>query len=529
VSVAVPAGVQRAQAARGYLREHRRRRRPSLFTVYLAVLVVVFAGIFAHHLLATIVGGGLSRATVAGAGPAILALVLVGVLRIGVWQGPVSFLVADVRLLLTAPLSIVTLVRPKLDHAMAAGAAAGALLAVAAVLLSAGGVGAVGAARTVGAVAGLAAFGALAVAAGWLVESSRPVARGVSRAGPLLVLTAAALLVSVAGAVGRDIAMWSGPWGWSLAALDGRPGWPAATGLALLAAALVCGLARRRTAATGAEAFLDRAQTRSSLGAATFTLDYRGAALVQRQAAAQGRVARHRRVPRPRSPRAAILWRDALALVASPSRALTGGLLGAAAVVEAVTHPGRGLPAVVAAVALYAGAALLSEPLRIDVDRPDRSRLLLSRSFAQVLVAHCVLPTAVLSAAGALALAGLVLAGTAGPAALALVVSLLVPACAVAVLCASLASRRGGRIGPELLARILSLDPSSPIVLLAVLWLAPWLLLCLTVLGVAIALLGRAPAGHHAVLSPGLSVTVLAVAVAWALLQHARRSPTPDG
>jgi hypothetical protein len=31
------------------------------------------------------------------------------------------------------------------------------------------------------------------------------------------------------------------------------------------------------------------------------------------------------------------------------------------------------------------------------------------------------------------------------------------------------------------------------------------------------------------VLGPGLSMTVLASAVAWALLQHARRSPTPDG
>jgi hypothetical protein len=520
--------VANAQASRAYLREHRRRRRPSLYAIYLTALLLVFAGVLGHHVLATVVGGGLDRATVTGAGPAVLALMLVSCIRVGVWQGPVSFSVADVCLVLLAPVSAVSLVRPKLDHAMAGGAAAGAILAAAAVLLSAGGLSAVGAPRAIATVVSLTAFGALLVAAGWLVESSRRLGRGVVRAGPLPALLAAALLVSVAGAGGRAVAVWSGPWGWALAALADRPGWPAATGLALVGAVLTCAVARRRAATVRAEAFLDRAYTRSGLAAATFTLDYRGAALVQRRAAAAGRVARHRRVPRPRSPRAAIAWRDTLALVASPVRALTGAALAAAAVVEAATHPGRGLPAVLAALCLYGGAALLSEPLRVDVDQPDRSWLLLSRTFAEVLLDHTALPIAVMSVAAALAVAVLVVAGVAGPAALVLIASLVVPAVAVAVLCASLATRRGGRIGPELLARILSLDPSSPLVLIAVLWLAPWLLLCAAALGLAFALLGHAAAGGRPVAGIGLSVSVLAFAVAWALRQQARRSPTPD-
>ena len=99
-----------------------------------------------------------------------------------------------------------------------------------------------------------------------------------------------------------------------------------------------------------------------------------------------------------------ILWRDALAMIREPARLGWAALFAAAAVVEALTHPGRALPAGVAAVALYFAASLLSEPLRIDVDAPDTGALLLSWPFARLLIAHCALPILALSAIAATAI-----------------------------------------------------------------------------------------------------------------------------
>jgi hypothetical protein len=490
---------------------------------------VLIAGALLEPVLATVVGGGASATTSATVGPAALAVILVGAARFGVWQGPVGFSVADVCLVLLAPVDRAALVRPKLGHALAVAALAGGLLGLAAVLLSAGGLGAVGAARTVATVAAIAGFGALAAAVGWLVQSTPALARGVSAGGSLLVVAAGLPLLGVLGATARTFVGWSGPWGWAIAPWEGLGGWPVATGLVVVTALVAVGVARRRTAEARVEEFLGRAQVRAGMASAAFTLDYRGAALArrggvgptQRSRGVGARMARALR--RPRWGRAALVWRDARSLVRAPSRAGWAALVAAAGIVETVTHPGRGLPAGVAAIALYGAAALLCEPLRSEVDQPDRGRVLLSWPFPRVLLGHCVVPAVVLLVTGLAALGGLVLAGSLAPAGLVLAPTLVAAGIGVAVLCASLATRRGGRIGPELLARLLALDPSSPMVLLGVVWLAPWLLVCTIVLTLVAALAG------HASGAPGTveSMTVLAGIVGVVLFGVARRSPAP--
>ena len=101
-----------------------------------------------------------------------------------------------------------------------------------------------------------------------------------------------------------------------------------------------------------------------------------------------------------------------------PARLGWATLFAAAAAVETLTHPGRAVPAGLAAVALYFAASLLCEPLRIDVDAPDTGALLLSWPFARLLLAHCVLPILALCAIAATTIVATVVAGAVGVGAL---------------------------------------------------------------------------------------------------------------
>lgn len=539
-STAEPAGVApplvRAEAVRRYLAEHRRRRRPSLFTIYVAVLTVAIVGVLGESVLAAIVGGGLAQHSVSQFGPAALALLLLAGARFGVWQGPVSFRVPDVVLVLLAPLSIVSLVRSRLDHALLVATATGAGVGAAVALLAAGGVSALGPARAVAVALGLAAIGALAIALSWLVEASAETTRTVARAGPLLVALALAPLAAAAGHVGAALVAWSGPWGWAIQPFTGRTGWPAATVLLVTLAVVAVRAARRRSATATAIVFLGRAEIRTGMATAAFVLDYRGVALHRRGAGGRGgpgaRLAGFSlgalTLPRPRWARLAIPWRDALTALRSPARAGAAALIIAAAVTEAATHPGRGLPAAVSAVALYAAAALLCEPLRDEVDHPDRGAVLLSRRFASLLLGHCVVPLAILVASGAVTVGVLVAAGVAGPLLLLTIPTLLLAGTAVAVFGAALATRRGGRLDGDAMGRLAIVDPSSPAfgAALAVA-LAPWLLVSGGVLTAAIALLGRAVTHHDRVVTAGAGVTLLALVAAIVLLRLAWRSRTP--
>jgi hypothetical protein len=490
--------VARAAAARSFLRSRRRRVRPTAYQLYAIVVVGAIAGALGHGLLGTLVGGGLSLNSLALFGPAALLLILLAAARFGRWHGPVSFSPADVALLLTAPIASEELVRPKLDHAMLAGAATGAAIGAAVVLLIAGGPAGLGAVRATAAVAGICGLALLATAVSWLVQSSRRTTDLLGRASPLIA-GAALTLVLLAATVGHSVAVWSGPWGWALAPVVGQAGWPLATGVLTVLAVSVAFFARRLAGASSVESFLTRAGARSALAAGVYTLNYRGAALAYR--AAQPTRSGPRTgvsgrwqlvVPRPRRAALAILWRDTVAITRNPSRFAWAAGLAAAATLEALTHPGRLLPAGLAATGIYFAAALLIEPLRVDVDYPERSALLLSWGFARVLRAHCVLPLVTLVVTTALTILVAVGVGLAGPALLLLIPTLLLPLVGVAVFASARAARRGGRVSESLLSGLMSTDPSNPgsIVIIALL-LAPWLIATVAILGAVIALIGR--------------------------------------
>jgi hypothetical protein len=112
----------------------------------------------------------------------------------------------------------------------------------------------------------------------------------------------------------------------------------------------------------------------------------------------------------------AVVWRDALALLRNRSRMAWAVLLAAAPTYEILSHPGAALPAGVGAAALYFAASLLCEPLRVDIDHPDKSLLLLSWPLARLLVAHCTLPAAGLFTVAPATIVASVLTGVLAPA-----------------------------------------------------------------------------------------------------------------
>jgi hypothetical protein len=524
-----PVRDDRPRAVRSFLRARRaERRRPSAYHVYLVLLLAGIFGSLAWHQLSTLIGGSLAVHELLVYGPVALLLVSLVAARFGTWQGPVAFSIADVTFILSAPIAVGDVVRPKLDVGLAIGAALGAIAAGVALLLMAIGSAKLAPASSVCGVAGLACLGVLLTAASWLVESSRPAGRAVRRASPFVLLVAGALLwAASSGAAGRTVAVWSGPWGWAIAPLADVRGWPLALAAILFSTAAVAVCARRRAGAATAEQFVARAETRSGLTASAFSLDYRSAALTYR-AARSVEAGRGARLRRPSRPRLVVIWRDALALIRDRSRVGWAVAIGAAGTLEVLSHPGRTVPAALSAAALYFAASLLCEPLRIDVDTPDTSAVLISWPFARLLVAHCVLPAAGLFAVSALTIAGATLAGVAAPAALALIPTVAVPVIATAVLCTALATLRGGRIDETILTRIASSDPSNPLgASVAVFWLAPWLIVELAVTGAAMLITGHAVAHHRPVVGPAVLAWSLSGACALVLLARARRAARP--
>ena len=490
------------------------------------MLGAAIVGVFVRGAIASLIAGGIGVHGLLVLGPAVLLVVVLAAARFGSWQGPVSFSAADLGLILMAPIATSDLVRPKLEHSLLVGALVGAAVGGLAILVVVGGPAGLGAARSLAAVVGLASLSSLCVAVSWLVQSSRSLAPRVGRLSPVVLLLAAGL-VAASATISRSIGVWSGPWGWAIAPLAGAAGWPFALGLLLAVSGAVVAWAFSRAGASSIEMFAVRAGTRSALTASAWTLNYRAAAISYRSAQPRGLGSRARISP-PARPQRAILWRDALGLLRDRSRVGWATLLGAGAVVEALTHPGAVLPAGLAAAGLYFAASLLCEPLRIDVDDPDRSATLLSWPFARVLLAHCALPALTLFAIAAGTVLASVAFGIAGAGALILIPSLGIPVVAVAVLAAALAARRGGRIDEGLLIRLLGVDPTSPAATLIPLWLAPWLILTLITLGLSLSVIGHAVAHHRSLLSAGAIAVAIAAAVAAVLLSTARRTTRPD-
>jgi hypothetical protein len=459
--------------------------------IYVAVLVTLIAATLVYHSAHSALAQVISPIEVARWGPSLVLLALLAAGHWGTVQGPVVFSVADTaHLVLGSPLSRRALVAAPLVRALAAAAVAGAVAAgVVAVGLSGRGH-TVGAARVVDLVIGVALVGILAAVAAFAVSIDRRCERALRLlTGPVLIAAAAfALAGALAGRTGRDIDVWSGPWGWALQAGAGSgTAWCVAAGAGLAAVvALATTFVWRRRGSGEAERYLSRSQGQARLQASLMDLNARTA---RRDVAAVARGPRRGRArelrwlrdrlarTRPGSAPAggavaAVLWRDVLAAVERPALLVLVLVAGVAGTAVALLDAGRALAVAAGGVLLYVAASRLLEPLRIEHDAPGRSRVFLAARPGLVYVAHVILPAVLVVAVIALALVGLALGGAlpgdAGPAA----VDLLLAGPAI-VGCAAMSARRGGRVPQEVLMTAMATDPSGGgAVLLA--WLLIW-------------------------------------------------------
>jgi hypothetical protein len=436
----------------------------------------------------------------------VALVALAGVARWGTWQGPVVFAAADVGFLLGAPLGRRALAMRPLTRALCASAGAAAVLAGVAVVGLAGDGRGVDAAPAGGLIAGVALVGVLAVAGAARVQCSARWSRAVAVAVPASVALGAALVVvASAGATGRRIVLWSGPWGWAVQPVAGTGTAAAllALGLLVAAAGVAVAFAVRGFASCPTERHAVRAEARSGAVASAWALDARTARLSLRQAAAPAaRRARHRlRAPRRRA--LAVPWRDATSALRAPQRTLGCTALAAGAAVVAIAAADHPAAQILSALGGYVAASIMLEPLRQEIDQPDASRVLLRRPFGRILLGHVAVPIAVLVTGAAVAGLGVAVAGAlpARGGAIAVVAVAVVPA---VVLCAALSSRRGGRLPVSVLALGTSGDPSGGGIVIA--WLLAW--------PAAAVLLGALPLVLVAHVRSLSSALVLALAVA---------------
>jgi len=370
----------------------------------------------------------------APAGLAALALVvLLVLLRDGLWRGPVTLPQVTVDWVLGTPVDRGRLLRPRFRASAAvavlAGAAVGIVPAAALVglgLLGGHGSGSVLRLILVAMLSTALLFGfGTGVAA--FVERSATAARWVRRLTPFACALAAVLGgLAVWAAVGKPpsvlsaIAVWSGPWGWTVPGMTALAGgsarlWPAA--VALTGAAAVAFLVLGFFAAAGVPgaALRVRARTIGAMSAAVLSMDTRGVALAY-GGRASGRRARLRLRP-PRRRELVLLWRDLLALARAPSRLAGAAALALIAVgLVAVAGPGGHAALVPVASALglgYLAAAWLCEGARLDAEDTRRSENLPFR-FERLAWWHAGVPCLVLLVvAGVPAVAASVVTGSA--------------------------------------------------------------------------------------------------------------------
>jgi hypothetical protein len=434
-------------------------------------------------------------------GPALALLALLLTTHWGAYQGPVVFSVADVAHLLGAPLPRRGLAARRLMLALAGGAAAGALAGGVVIVGLAGHGRGIAVADAAGLAAGLAELGVVGVAGAWAVQGSARWERVARRATwPAVVAAAALAAASNAGAAGREIALWSGPWGWAVQPATGAGDVQSLA--ALLVLTLVTAVAARAVVRgcgdAPAERHLRRAEARASVLVALASYDARRARRALETVGARGG-RRGARLRRPRSPRLAIPWRDAVAALRTPGRVVESAVLAGAGTVLALLEADRPVAVLVAILGAYLGASRMVWPLRAELDIPARARVLLLPRLGRVLLAHAAVPVVVTTGAAALAAIGCAVAG-ALPAHGAAAALLAVAVTPMLCLCAGMSARREGRLPPSLLAAAAGADPSGGGSLLSA-WLAFW--------PATAATLGAVPI---------LLVAAPAVAVAWTLV-----------
>ena len=451
------------------------------------------------------------------------AIVLVGlaVLRFCTWQGFVSFSEADCAHLLTAPVPRRGLVWPRLRNAGLllgfGGAALGVVVSLAPGVHEAhlGGV-------VQGAAAGLA-LGVLSVALGWQVQRLPRLSLWVLRLTmPALALAGVLVLGSRAGGVERQAVLWSGPWGWGLLPFRAGQWIPGLVGLVLLGALAVAGwFGLMRTAGScSLETFRARARTRARMVAGLYSLDSRAVVKARRDS----RSARWQLRLRLRAPRHALLvipWRGALNLLRSPVRLVWSAVLGGGAILILAAAPGRPGSLVGGSVVLYLAAGSLFEPLRLEADAPMVSQVLLPWGYGKVLWLHCLLPAAIFTALGVVAISGGWAAGLVEASVVPGAFVLLVPEVAVMVLAAALSARRGGGIPTNILT-ITGGDPVGGGLFIIILWAIGWALLAVAAVALAVYALGSSAAALSDAVTAALGLSTFALVLRTVLVASKR-------
>jgi hypothetical protein len=465
-----------------------------LDVAYTTLIVTAIFGAMAYGTASSALAQVVTPHWLASYGPSLALVLLVVTAHWGAYHGPVVFTVADVAFLLGGPLSRRALTLRRLASAHAIGAVAGAVVA-AVLLVGLGGEGrGVDTAQVVGVAAAVGELGILGVAAAWAVQRSARAERAFRLATWPVALLAAALAFA-----GADRAVSS------LAALVVLT---PVTVAAVVAALRGCG-------DCPAERHMRRAEARATAVASLASLDPRtarrglaGAAAPRDTWGVGADLPRLRRLARDRHA-LIIAWRDVVAMLRTPARALEAAALVGGGTALAVLVADK--PAAVAAgvVVAYFGAAMLLGPLRAELDVPGRMTVLLIPRPGDVVFAHALLPAVVATAAAALAAAGCAIGG-AEPAA-ALVGVAVGPGLTG---CAAMAARRGGRVPISVLATATAGDPSGGAV--GVLgWLARWPAAALALAGVPLALVGHSAAS----LVPALVWAVAGSGIIAALLR----------
>jgi hypothetical protein len=387
-------------------------------------------------------------------------------------------------------------------------------------------------------------IGLLAVALAWTVSSRTGAERALRlMSWPVMLLAGGLVAYALAGgAAGRDVALWSGPWGWAVQAGAGRYAGAWGLGLAAVAVAttLVVGVAWRRRGTGETERFVLRAEGRAHLQASLMDLNVRTGRRDLASVAAGGGTGRgsgsrrvwgvrwlrdrlsaldDRRFGGRRGAQVAVVWRCFVIAARLPSRPLVSALLAGGGTVLVLLDLAQPVAVIAGAVLIYVACAWLLEPMRVELDVPSRAPVFLGTRPGRALVAHVLVPSLVVSASVAVSavVVGLAagLSGSGVAAALALVVT-----SAAVVSCAGMSARRGGRLPHDVLISAVGTDPSGGgLVLLG--WLLLWPAVAVAVVYIPV----RAISVHSTLAHVAVSVGLGVVAVAGALLAQQRDPP----
>ncbi len=491
-------------------------------TVYTFVLVTAIFGVGIFDAVDQALAQVLTYDGAATWGPSVALVAFVVVARWGAYQGPVVYAVADVAHLLGAPLDRRALAARRLLTSMAVGGVVGAVLGGVVALGLAGDGRSIAAGRAIGLIVSLATAGVLGVAAAWGVQAS---ARAERALGPSTWLALAA--GTAAGVLGERhpdlvrFVSWSGPWGWATTPVQ-TDAWPLALGLLVVTTVVAATLAVRRCGRCPAERHLRRAEARAGAVASLAAFDARS----MRQALSTAAIGR---APRATGARASgwparsgltslSMWRGTAALRRTPARGAEALVLGGGGAALLLVAADRVTAALVGGLLLFVAGTRLMEPLREEVDKPGRTRILLRAPWGRILFAHAALPALVLLSAVLVGTAACEVGGaTLAPAGALMVTAVL--AVPVTVLAAALSARRGGRLPPSVLAMATNTDTGGTGGFVVVGWLLLWPSVGAIGAGVPAALV---PTSGTAGLTPAVLLSLIVSAILTTILRASK-------